>query len=158
MLINNETCKYVITVKSHVGVSGIRIPDSYLQQLLLDHSPSPRGELSCANSTDIRCYFVDFSGYILASNQPRADVSAGDFLGRVDDQVRDIVSGLPMAVPSLVPSQCCLPILCYVWAKTTLVWTITKVVYSPLHIHFISFRRFMYRTLFVEGCKEACRA
>ena len=76
-----------IKTNCSTGVAGVRVSDSYIQQLLFDHTPSPKGELSCYNASDIRCYFVDFSGYVLASNQPRSEIAAGDFLGRVDEQV-----------------------------------------------------------------------
>jgi hypothetical protein len=70
------------------GVAGVRLSESYVQQLLLDHTPSSPGEISCRNPSDIRCYLIDFSGYILASNQQKSEIAAGDFLGRVDDQVK----------------------------------------------------------------------
>ncbi len=95
MIIYQIDKKFIFNKKlnliKNLGVAGIRVSDSYIQQLLLDHTPSPKGELSCNNASDIRCYFVDFSGYILASNQPRMEVAAGDFLGRVDEQVMKIL-------------------------------------------------------------------
>ncbi len=99
------------------GVAGIRVSDSYIQQLLVDHTPSPSGELSCRNSSDLRCYFIDFSGYILASNQPRSEVAAGEFLGRIDEQVKLYVSYFLSSL-SLVEKGIIIPLSILIYQST----------------------------------------
>ena len=73
------------------GVSGVEISHDYLHTLLEDITAVSGNEFefTCKNSTKVWCYFMDFSGYILASNQNnRVDehdgVKVGDFLGSVD--------------------------------------------------------------------------
>ena len=69
------------------GVSGIEMSHQYLKSLVMEHttSASTDSEFNCAsNNTKVWCYFIDLSGYILASNQDETDVKVGNFLGIED--------------------------------------------------------------------------
>ena len=39
------------------------------------------------NTTDLLCYLIDTSGYVIASNQDKTDIDVGDFLGVADPQL-----------------------------------------------------------------------
>lgn len=69
------------------GVSGIELSHKYLKGLVMDVTTNAEteSEFNCAkNNTKLWCYFMDLSGYILASNQDEVDVKVGNFLGVED--------------------------------------------------------------------------
>ena len=69
------------------GVSGVQVSSEYVQQLLENSTEHAQkeSEFSCVKTPDkIRCYLLDLSGYIMASNQPLAQIFVGDFLGVID--------------------------------------------------------------------------
>ena len=75
------------------GISGIELSHRYMKELLLESSNTAKTEyqFTCENSDNVWCYLIDFSGYILASNQNETidetrneRVDVGDFLGTVD--------------------------------------------------------------------------
>ena len=57
------------------GVGGAKLTPEFLQRLLMEASEktssegSSQHELSCANSTELLCYFIDRSAHVIASNQ-----------------------------------------------------------------------------------------
>ena len=56
--------------KYMAGVGGAQLTPEFLQRLLMEATvEEQRQELSCANSTELLCYFVDKSAHIIASNQ-----------------------------------------------------------------------------------------
>ena len=69
------------------GISGIELSHKYLKDLVMDVTTNAEteSEFNCAkNNTKLWCYFMDLSGYILASNQDEEDVKVGNFLGVED--------------------------------------------------------------------------
>ena len=71
--------------KATVGVSGAEVPTSFLQSLMLNATDTEE-DLNCQDaSSDLFCYLIDTSGYVLAANQE--DINVGDFLGVADPQL-----------------------------------------------------------------------
>ena len=70
---------------STVAVTGLQLEASFLTSLLSNATSEDQGP-SCTSS-DISCYLMDTSGYVLASNTE--DVRAGDFMGVADPQVME---------------------------------------------------------------------
>ena len=69
------------------GVSGIELSHQYLKNLIKNFTTTANTdtEYNCAsNNTKVWCYFIDLSGYILASNQDEIDAKVGNFLGTED--------------------------------------------------------------------------
>jgi len=75
------------------GISGIELSHKYIKELMLESSKTAKTEyqFTCHNNDNVWCYMMDFSGYILASNQNETidetrneRIDVGDFLGTVD--------------------------------------------------------------------------
>lgn len=84
---NNLSCISFFFKKIHfiIGIAGVQISTSYLKKIFDENSPD-----DCSETGVYRCYLIDLSGYLLASNQPLSEVSPGDFLGQVDNQVESL--------------------------------------------------------------------
>lgn len=79
-----------------VAVSGVELTHEYLKDLMLNATDSSdHSELDCRNwSSELMCYLVDTSGYIIASNQDKSLVDVGDFLGVADPEIMGhLISG-----------------------------------------------------------------
>ncbi len=68
-----------------VGVSGIELQNSFLLELLYNATTEVDGQIDCRQS-DLACYIIDTSGYVLASNQ-EDEAQVGDFFGVADPQL-----------------------------------------------------------------------
>lgn len=67
-----------------LGVSGTEVQASFLQDLLIN-ATKESSVMDCQQSSELACYLIDTSGYILTSNQEVSQV--GDFLGVSDAQL-----------------------------------------------------------------------
>ncbi len=74
-----------------VGVAGVQLSHDYIRSLLLDATMAKvqqqNGGLDCRNSSQLLCYLIDTSGYVITTNQDKTEVDVGDFLGVADPQL-----------------------------------------------------------------------